>query len=153
MRLSIPINSYDKKNIIMVSKTNNNIMNGYFYRIYYSTSMVTLNSFFCNFKLENIRLEKYYTKIKCQINYNHNHAIINKIRMIEKSILENLDILTIEKKNKKLRISDQLDQDFIKIVNEYNININSTTCNILLKISGIWEDEESYGITFKFFLI
>ncbi len=43
-------------------------------------------------------------------------------------------------------IDQQLKNNFIKIFNNYN----STSQHFIFKISGIWSNEYSYGISYKF---
>tara|TARA_Y100000389_G_C17468912_1_gene528395 strand:+ start:7100 stop:7408 length:309 start_codon:yes stop_codon:yes gene_type:complete len=101
-----------------------------------------------------MKMEKYFQKMKCCFDYDKNLKTINKIKMIENTILDKIHFDT--KKNKILRIAEQLKQGFIKIINERNYdNYGKSTNNtkrILLKISGIWESSDSYGVTFKFSL-
>ena len=154
MRLSIDLKDYNSDCIIVGNKTSNNVMEGYFHRILYSSQYFTLNGVYCLFTLSNMKMEKYFQKMKCCFDYDKNLKTINKIKMIENTILDKIHFDT--KKNKILRIAEQLKQGFIKIINERNYdNYGKSTNNtkrILLKISGIWESSDSYGVTFKFSL-
>ena len=66
---------------------------------------------------------------------------------IEKSILTRVDI-----KNKRpiTQISDLLNQKHIKLFSSNHLRDNYENFRVVLKISGIWETEDTYGLTFKF---
>ena len=48
------------------------------------------------------------------------------------------------------KIFEQLVNGNIKISNDIG---NRSNCNLILKISGIWETQDRYGLTFKFIKI
>ena len=66
-----------------------------------------------------------------------------------------LDILPYkENKTPVYRLSEQLDNNFIKIFQSDNYkNYKNENINLLLKISGVWSNEKQYGITFRLFFI
>ena len=48
-------------------------------------------------------------------------------------------------------LQEQLQNGFIKLYGDDNIKYgHQKKINFLLKISGIWENEKEYGITYKF---
>jgi hypothetical protein len=70
--------------------------------------------------------------------------IIDRLKIIEENILKKIDI-----KNKvpQLKIHEQLKSGNIKLFNDINVK---TKCVFTLKISGIWETQMSFGLTYKF---
>ena len=51
------------------------------------------------------------------------------------------------------RIHEQLQNGYIKLYAAESLKYgNYSSINFLLKISGIWESENEYGITFRFFI-
>jgi hypothetical protein len=101
-----------------------------------------------NFK--NIRIDRYFNKIKCILEKKYNSESIRMIQSIEHELL-----LSSPVKNKipKFRIAEQMNQNFIKIFGDYNnLQQHYENIDILLKISGIWVDETHYGVTFRFFI-
>jgi HD superfamily phosphohydrolase len=67
---------------------------------------------------------------------------------IEKELLSKINI-----PNKKpiSRITEQLTNGYIKIFRDNNKLFNNNNQHeFILKISGIWENESDYGITYKF---
>ena len=103
-----------------------------------------------------LRIERYFNKIKCVFENNHeNQGTITYIKSIERLILNKFK----NNKNKDMsrRIYEQLENGFIKLYpqNENIIYKEHNNLKFLLKISGIWSSNEnnSFGLTFRFFII
>lgn len=145
MNIVKKIDQYNENYIYFCEPIKNNIMNeSSFIRIIYSTPQFVLNGIYLLVILHDIICEKYYNKYKCCFNVNTHIEIIERIKKIEENVLKKIDI-----KNKipQLKIYEQLQSGNIKIFNEVNIK---SECVFILKISGIWETQNSYGITYKF---
>jgi hypothetical protein len=125
-----------------------NIHNSKFIRILYSTKEVILNGIYIYIPLNDVIMEKYYNKYKCifPINMN-NKEIIDKIKLLEYNLLKKYKHLC-NNKIPQYKICEQLRMGYIKIFNNFNSKQNCN--NFLLKISGLWETNNEYGITFKF---
>ncbi len=152
MLLLLNKNNIDTDKISILEKTKNNIINyGYFYRIIYSTSDFYLNGLYLSFNIKNFKIDSYFNKYKCSFNKDENLEIIEFLKKIEKNIMNNS---TFEQSQPLYRISEQLEQGYIKIFSNNNINIPDKDDGIdfILKISGIWTEKETYGLTFRFFL-
>jgi hypothetical protein len=150
MLLVIRPDQYHNEYIMFSDKTKNNILTGGdFYRIYYSDQYFTSNGLFIAFSLKNVKIERYFNKIKCTFDKVKNRKIIAFIKNVEQKLLE---IAPPQIKIPTYRIEEQLNQNYIKIFSENKIDpINLDSANILLKVSGIWTDESNYGTTFRFF--
>lgn len=151
MLITLNTNQVNKKNILYSEKTKNNILNnGEFYRIYYSNELFTTNGLYILFNFKNIKIDKYFNKIKCIIERKINLDLIKVIQLIEHEIIS---LSPVKNKIPKFRIEEQLNQNFIKIFGDYNnLQKQYDSINIMLKISGIWADETHYGVTFRFFI-
>jgi len=123
---------------------NNIIVNGTFIRILYSNQYLTLNGIYMYIHFHSISNEKYFNKYKCTFDTMSNYKLIEQIRNIEFSILKKINI---QNKTPLFKIYDLIKTGNIKIFSENMDKINN---GFLLKISGIWEDELSYGVTYKF---
>lgn len=120
-----------------------------FIRIIYSNELFSLNGIYIDFELDTTHIEKYFNKYKYVLNKNSekNITIIMRLSQLEKEILEKVNIS--ENKCPIYKISEHLQSGNIKLFTETNLPANGTI-KYLLKISGIWENETEYGITFKF---
>ena len=106
---------------------------------------------YLSFNIKNFKIDSYFNKYKCSFNKDENLEIIEFLKKIEKNIMNNS---TFEQSQPLYRISEQLEQGYIKIFSNNNINIPDKDDGIdfILKISGIWTEKETYGLTFRFFL-
>jgi len=124
------------------------IQNGYFRRIIYSNEFMTLNNLIVHLNVSNAKIQKYYQKYKCYIN----ESIYESMQMLvdlEHFILNNTG------KNDKIQKANLLEQvrnGFVKFFNhqssEQNVEYH-TNFTLQIKISGIWETDTEYGITYK----
>jgi len=139
------LDQYNNNYIFLCEPIKNNIMSeGNFIRILYSTENVIFNGVYLLLSFNDIIYEKYYNKFKCNFNVNLYKDIIERIKVIEEDILNKC---SIKNKIQQLKIYDQLKNGNIKIFNEI---IFKTNCQFILKISGIWETNLNYGLTYKF---
>jgi hypothetical protein len=122
---------------------NNIISDGIFYRIIYSTHDVTLNGIYLLIELKNVVCEKHYNKYKYSFNVNAHNDIIDKIKNIEELLLKKIKF----NKNPCFKIYEQFANGNIKLFTESPSNVNM---RFVLKMSGIWENETNYGLTYKF---
>jgi hypothetical protein len=139
-------------NLILSGRQKNTILVGSdFYRLFYSDDSVSLNGIYTNTVILNINIQKYFNKIKCIFDEELNKKEIEKILNIEKSILNNFK--SYIKTSPEFIIEDQLKQGFIKIFTEKNITFGKyKKINLILKISGLWVQDDKFGLTFRFLI-
>ena len=78
-----------------------------------------------------------------------NKEVISNICQLETLILEKYSNSTSNiSKIPVYNLSNQLKSCSIKLFSD--IDKRTQECNIMLKISGVWENIREYGITFKF---
>lgn len=131
---------------------NSAVQYNYFYKLLYSTSIVSLTSIFVIFELNNLFFENDKIKFdKTAVN----NSVFNKLIELEEHVLN----LVRDAKNKLFKIRELYENQYFKYalsddnenLNNYNhlndINNNKT---FIIKISGIWEAKEAIGLTFKF---
>jgi len=136
---------YDSNCIYFCEPIKNNIMNeSTFIRLLYSTEKFVLNGIYLLIQLTFIDTEKYYNKHKCIFDVDRHIETTENIKRIENEILYKIGI---KNKTPQYKITEQFKNGNIKIFS-YNIPKNNTS--FILKISGIWETNTSYGLTYKF---
>ena len=154
MFIALNTAQFNKNNTIISERTRNNVIDdSYFYRFYYSDDYFNTNGIFIKFNIKDIKVEKYYNKLKCIFKNNkYNNNIIKNIINIEDQILEKF--YRISNSPKTFRISEQLSNSYIKLYSEGFQNYTTyDNINFLLKISGLWVSNSQYGITFRFYII
>lgn len=144
MNLVNTIEKYNNNNLFFCEPIKNNIMtDGNFIRILYSTNMVTLNGVYILINLTDTICEKYYNKYKCTFNIINHKELIDKIKSIEEEILKKYKTT----KTPSYKIYEQIKSGYIKVFTDTtNLHKNA----FILKISGIWETQNNYGLTYKF---
>ena len=139
------IDQYNEDCVYFCDPIKNNIMNtGNFIRIIYSTYNFTLNGIYLLLPLNDVFCEKYYAKYKCNFDVLKSAEIIDKIKIIEEELLKKCEITD---KIPQFKISEQLKNGNIKIFTDIGDKLIYT---FILKISGIWETQHNYGLTYKF---
>ena len=151
MLIALEPKQYKPNSIIFSDRVKNNILsNAYFYRLYYCDDHFTTNGLYIHFTLKNVKIEKYFNKIKCIFNKDKNTTIVNFLKNIEMYILQCLP--NYMNKHLIYQIDEQLTQNFIKIFSNTECSTILKNIDILLKISGIWENSGEYGLTFRFYV-
>jgi hypothetical protein len=147
MFLCVDLFEFNKEKLLINNKIRNNIItNSFFYRIYYSDNNFISNGVVLVFKINDIYFEKYFNKNKLLFDEKKNIEVIKKMIDMECALLDSLNI----KKTKKYLIKEQLDNNYLKIINDKNIALEKADiCNVIIKISGIWESKTEYGLTFR----
>jgi hypothetical protein len=139
------IDQYDENNCFFCEPIKNNVMNdGNFIRIIYSTHNFTLNGIYLLLTLNDILCEKYYTKYRCNFNVLNHKDIIDNLKIIEEDLLKKCEI---KDKIPQFKINEQLKNGNLKVFTDIG---NKSVCTFILKISGIWETQYNYGLTYKF---
>ena len=147
MYLVNTIEQYNKNHLFFCEPIKNNIMTeGKFIRILYSNDHITLNGVYIVINLNDILCEKYYNKYKCVFNIINHKEIIDNLKSIEEEILKKYEINKIP----SYKIYEQIKTGYIKIFSDIT---NSKNHSFILKISGIWETQYNYGLTYKFIKI
>lgn len=139
------IEQYNSDHVYFCEPIKNNIMNnGIFIRIIYSTPLCVLNGIYLFISISYTSIDKYYNKFKCTFDTNHHKNTIDNIRKIEEDILKKINIIG---KHPQLKIYEQLSNGNIKFFSD---NMEKVNNSFLLKIAGIWETSNEYGLTYKF---
>ena len=145
MNIVKTLDQYNENCVYFCDPIKNNIMNdGTFIRIIYSTPLFVLNGIYISINIVIISIEKYYNKFKCTFELNQHRDIIDRLRSLEECLLSKANIIG---KISQYKVYEQLRNGNIKVFSESPEKINNT---FLLKITGIWETENEYGLTYKF---
>jgi len=137
MNIIYHLNDYKKDNIFLLDTKKNMLMEGKFTKVLYSNILSTIGIYF------SINVSGYYI--------NNSLFKIDKINdldilyKIEQDMLEFYKTRFNVSKPFNYTLRDTLKSNMMKLykTSEYGENI-------ILKISGIWENETHVGITFKF---
>jgi len=148
MNIIIEKNNFNKDYVFFQNSVKNIVMeDGNFTRIIYSNTLFALNSIILTLQIHIIHIEKYFNKYKYVFDCHNENTKreIEKISEIERNIL---DRIQFQGKKPNYRISQQLSYGNIKFYTE-SLQFENAQ-NIYIKLSGVWETEHEYGISFKF---
>ena len=126
-----------------------------FIRIIYSDGDVSLTGVMIPMYFSSVTIFKSFNKNIIMYDLHSHRDMISKICELEHCILGKynnfLKSCNKTQKNPIYNLTTQLRSCNIKLF--YDIDKHMDECNIVLKISGIWENDREIGITFKFILL
>lgn len=147
MNIVMCIDDVSTRNIFIGNNIRNNIINnGSFYKIKYSNSEIILNNLMILLNISDCSFVENYNRYRCIFkNKNKDNVdIVDKISSLEKKILSKFEC----NKYPHYNIRSTLQSGVFNI--GYYPRNDETMC---LKISGIWENEDEYGLTYKFVIM
>lgn len=148
MRLVKSLEQYDSACIFFCDSIKNNVMHdGNFIRVIYSNSLFVLNGVHLYFTVTPLCIEKCHNKYKIIFDKTVDQYIIDRLKYVEENIVNKV---RIARKEPQYKITDQLQSGSIKISLDDDSILLLEKTTIILKISGIWETDFNYGITYRF---
>lgn len=152
MNVVIKENQFNISNVYYTEPIQNIVMdNSTFIKLIYSTENIMISGLCLLLQLKITTKEIYFKKLKFTYDINANKEILNKIYDIESNILNKFGN---QKKQRKI-LYESLSSGIIKLFpnNENELNNNNINNSFILKISGIWENDTEYGLTYKILYI
>lgn len=144
MELSVNIDNIEHNNIIYklpVKNQNNNFKN--YYKIMLSTENFNLKYIIIKIELNNFLIKKDNTNYKLVVN-NENNSLLKLIHF-EKELLHGLNNTLNKKCNYSLK-NEFMHKEYLYKFNKYPQNKH-----VYFKISGLWENNETIGLVYKFY--
>ena len=148
MNIVLTHNQFNSNNIYFNEPIQNTVMdNSKFIKLIYSNENIMMNGVFLLLNIKIINKETYFKKIKISYDINNsiNRETLTSIYNIEQNML--LKYKSIKKPRRI--IYETLNSGVIKIFPNIDKDINNSNNSFILKISGIWEDDNEYGLTYK----
>lgn len=144
MNIAIPLTSYNPHNIFLCDTVKNTVMdNSTFTRVLFSNSFVTLVGLHFQLCIKGTRDDFYFQKVRTIFKVEENEEMINLVERIENNLLSMIRC----GKRRITKLSDQLRNGVLRSAT--HACWDSTGPFFVLKITGIWETEREYGITYK----
>jgi hypothetical protein len=154
MNVVLHINNYSNDNIYLLDSKQNIITDGIFTKIIFSNKLFAMNGIFLFFPIDTDNIinsnGRYF--IHFNPNSSHNSDIIKNVYTIEDNILDLYKNTNNIKKKKTYVLNNQLFTGNIKVYKDnYDSSQDIFYSNklFILKISGIWENDFEFGITYK----
>lgn len=148
MNIVLTHNQFNSNNIYFNEPIQNTVMdNSRFIKLIYSNENIMLNGIFLLLNIKIINKETYFKKIK--ISYDISNSINKEILMNIYNIENNMLLKYKSTKKPRSILYETLNSGVIKIFPNIDKDINNSNSSFILKISGIWEDDKEYGLTYK----
>lgn len=150
LSLVTSVHDFNENYLFFCDPIRNNVINGgNFIRFLYSTHELTMNGLFIQFSLEDTEIEKQFTKYRCNFSVAKHKDLVSSLSLLEKIILSKHNVSPT--KRMKNQLAEQFSSGSVKLFESPLLLENSASCkSYLLKISGIWETDTEFGLTFKF---
>jgi hypothetical protein len=140
---------YNLANIHFLDKKTNIIMDGVFSKILFSNSYITMNGLFFDFPIKHVMTNRVYARDILQLDVINNKDILQKIIDIERQLLQYYSqYFNVHNKTIAFNLKNQINSGSIKYYKSYDYSYESKQ-QFYIKISGIWENSNEIGITFK----
>jgi hypothetical protein len=129
------------KNVYFLEKKLNMIMDGYFTKIVFTNSFMTMNGLFFQLPIKKLNYSK--SPYFLQFDPVCHKDLITQMSIIEKQLIQYYMSFYKVQKTPVYTLKNQLQNGSIKYYK------NSVGGLLYIKISGIWENPSEVGITFK----
>jgi hypothetical protein len=143
MFLLLNPSNFHIQNIHFLEKKMNMIMEGFFTKIGFSTTFMTMNCVFFKLPFSSPHSSNHFLTIS----QSSHKDIIQRLCSIEKHLIQYYMMFYNSNKTPVYSLKTQLQRGQVKYYKD--VEPGSTESAFYLKISGIWENSYEVGITFK----
>ena len=151
MNIILNLNNINSYNVCFLEPKKNIIMDGLFTKINFLNEYLTMNGIFIIFPIEQYSIENNEKKYYLKFNHTSNMRSVQEFSKLENNLLELYNTNHNRNKKKSMLLSKQLFNGYIKIYKE-KVDVIHDKLRLVMKISGIWENETEIGLTYKLFL-
>jgi len=151
MNIILNLNNINSYNVCFLQPKKNIIMDGLFTKINFLNEYLTMNGIFIIFPIEQYSIENNEKKYYLKFNHTSNMRTVQEFSKLENNLLELYNTNHNRNKKKSMLLSKQLFNGYIKIYKE-KVDVIHDKLRLVMKISGIWENETEIGLTYKLFL-
>lgn len=144
MNLAQPISSFDARGIFLSDPIKNTVMpNSNFTRVLYSDPSATFAGIHLQLSFPMLVEERYFQKSKLVFDTQKYASLVQIVQKIETIILDSFG----STKRRVSKMSDQFAQGTLRM--GHSPSVEDIAKDYVLKISGVWETEYDYGLTYK----
>jgi len=151
MNIILNLNNINSYNVCFLEPKKNIIMEGSFTKMNFLNEYLTMNGIFIIFPINQYSIENNEKKYYLKFNHTVNTKTVQEFSKLENNLLDLYNNSHNRMKKKSLLLSKQLNNGYIKIYKE-NVHAFHDKLHLVMKISGIWDNETDIGLTYKLFL-
>ena len=137
---SLKIEDCNIDNFHFLESKSNLIMEGVFTKLIYALPIFTINSIYIDFPVKH---NGYSLKNSIIFDPIHDRNLFIVYRKLETDLLQNYAETHCINKKPNYSMSNMFSYGKCKFFNAESV------CSFLMKVSGIWESETEYGVTYK----
>ena len=148
--LVLPITEIKPEYVYFLDSKNNILMDGIFTKIIYTNEWFVMNGLYINLPIEIKCIDTKNYKQTIFFSVSQYSTLLHQLDLLEQHILSKY-IPTDKIKHKTFLIMQSLKLGYFRIFkgeNQLSTNIYKKT-GFILKISGIWENANEYGLSYK----
>ena len=146
--ITLDVSKYNAENVYFFAPVANNIIaNSIFTKMIYSTDSFIMNGIYILLPITDYNIEKRYNKNVYSFQFDD--AVKNRLVSIEGEMLANYKC---SNKTADIKLREHIQDNKVKISIPMGESSAYYKKTLIIKISGIWENAESYGITYKFIM-
>ncbi len=152
--MAFHISGFHPEYIHFLETKKNIIMDGNFTKIIYSDEWLTMNGIYISFPIQLSAIDKNMNKnlVGFNVHLPQNASLIKDLVRLENHIIGYFKRVYSNERRINNSLAAQLNTGCLKMYKEFNYDKNVSRKNpkYILKISGIWENRDEMGITYKF---
>lgn len=156
MQLGIPYSLFNSYYILFGKRSKNTIVeHSNFVNVLYSSMIGTFNNITLVFTLQDYNVGEYFNKYRCDFIPNaHNVSVLKHLIQIEHAILDRFRSHSSSKPSYTIKEHSLLNNRIkLHSVASKCSQDNVASGDFVLKISGLWETEQEYGLIYKFYAL
>jgi len=153
--LALPTNEIIPEYIYFLDSKNNILMDGIFTKLIYTNEWFTMNGLYINLPIEikNLDNAKTYTnngyKQTIYFSVSQYSTLLHQLDLLEQNILARYTP-SDKNKHKSFLLMQSLKLGYFRIFKSDNFpTTKKKITGFVLKISGIWENAQEYGLSYK----
>ena len=150
--LVLPTNEIKPEYVYFLDSKNNILMDGIFTKIIYTNEWFVMNGLYINLPIENQCIDTNHYKQTIYFSISQYSTLLHQLDLLEQYILSKYTCID-KTKHKSFLLIQSLKLGYFRIFkgdkNGFSSNIIKKKTGFILKISGIWENANEYGLSYK----
>ena len=135
--------------IYFLDSKNNMLMEGIFTKLIYTNEWFTMNGLYINLPIEIQGIDTtHYNKQTVFFSVSQYSTLLHQLDLLERNILSKY-CPTDKNKHKSFLLMQSLKLGYFRIFKSDTFPTKKKITGFVLKISGIWENSQEYGLSYK----
>ena len=147
--LMLPVNKIIPEYLYFLDSKNNMLMEGIFTKLIYTNEWFTMNGLYINIPIEIQGIDTNHYKQTVFFSVSQYSTLLHQLDLLEQNILARYTP-SDKNKHKSFLLMQSLKLGYFRIFKSDNFpTTKKKITGFVLKISGIWENAQEYGLSYK----